>query len=125
MNPQQDDRQFDPICGMQLARDEIAVTLTYIGRTYAFCCQECLTLFLRSPESHIVRLAHNPDESVAYRCPYQHHPMTAAWLRDHGLAPVVQPAPPTHVPISASDPLPAGDAPADEPRRPTPRTTSR
>lgn len=41
MDTSHHDRRFDPICGMRLAPHEIATTVTYIGRTYTVCCEEC------------------------------------------------------------------------------------
>ena len=62
---------FDPICGMWLEPDQIAVTYTYLGQTYGFCCNECCEIFARVPEAHIVRLAHEPTNSAGHRCPFQ------------------------------------------------------
>lgn len=62
---------FDPICGMWLEADQTAATYTYLGQTYAFCCAECRDLFVRPPESHVVRLAHGPEQSMGHRCPVQ------------------------------------------------------
>ena len=87
MDDHQRERRFDPICGMWLAPHEIATTLTYIGRTYAFCCDECRVIFLRIPEAHIVRLAHDLHESIGHCCPHQPARMDRAWVRAHLLAP--------------------------------------
>ncbi len=62
---------FDPICGMWLEADQIAATHTYLGQTYSFCCEECHDLFVRAPESHVIRLAHEPGHSIGHRCPAQ------------------------------------------------------
>ena len=62
---------LDPICGMRLAPSQVAVTFTYLGQSYAFCCAECRDLFARRPEVHVVRLAHEPDESAGHNCPYR------------------------------------------------------
>ena len=62
---------FDPIAGMWLESNKIAVTYTYLGETYAFRCEECRDLLARAPEAHIVRLAHEPRNSAGHRCPYQ------------------------------------------------------
>jgi YHS domain-containing protein len=64
-------RAFDPICGMWLSTDEIAITFTYLGQTYAFCCVECRDLFARSPEIYVASLAHEPRRSAGHRCPLQ------------------------------------------------------
>lgn len=62
---------FDVICGMWLKTAQVATTYTYLGQTYAFCCQECCDIFARVPEAHVVRLAHEPSSSAGHRCPYQ------------------------------------------------------
>jgi YHS domain-containing protein len=62
---------FDPICGMWLDTHEIAITYTYLGQTYTFCCAECRDLFARSAEIHIAHLAHEPHQSAGHRCPFQ------------------------------------------------------
>lgn len=60
---------FDPICGMWLRTDQVAVEYEYFGQTYAFCCKECSDLFARAPEDHVTRLAHEPRSSAGHRCP--------------------------------------------------------
>jgi YHS domain-containing protein len=62
---------FDPICGMWLDSDEIAVTFTYLGQSYGFCCTECRDLFARCPEIYVAHLAHEPHQSAGHRCPFQ------------------------------------------------------
>ena len=61
---------FDPICGMWLDVDQISITLTYIGWTYAFCSVECRDLFARTPDVHVVRLAHDPEACLGHSCPF-------------------------------------------------------
>ena len=56
---------FDVICGMWLKTAQVATTYTYLGQTYAFCCQECCDIFAR------VRQAHEPSCSAGHRCPHQ------------------------------------------------------
>lgn len=60
---------FDSICGMWLEPDQIAVTFTYLGHTYGFCCKECRDLFASDPEAHVTHLAHEPYRSAGHRCP--------------------------------------------------------
>jgi YHS domain-containing protein len=62
---------FDPICGMWLRTDEIAITFAYLGQIYGFCCAECRDLFVRSPEVYVAHLAHEPHQSAGHRCPFQ------------------------------------------------------
>jgi YHS domain-containing protein len=64
-------RVFDPMCGMWLEPDQVAVTWTYIGQIYSFCCQECRDLFARTPEIHLALLAHEPRNCLGHRCPFQ------------------------------------------------------
>lgn len=40
------ERARDPVCGMEMAPDQVAATLLVKGRTLAFCCEKCLRLFL-------------------------------------------------------------------------------
>jgi YHS domain-containing protein len=69
MSQEREGRLFDPICGMWLAPEQVAATYTYIGRTYSFCSGECCELFVRRPETHVVRLAYDPETYVADDCP--------------------------------------------------------
>jgi YHS domain-containing protein len=61
---------FDPICGMWLEASQVVVTLTYIGWTYAFCCEDFGDLFARTPDVHVVRLAHDPEACLGHWCPF-------------------------------------------------------
>ena len=63
-------RFFDPICGMWLDAAEVTITYTYIGWTYAFCCEECRALFARTPDVHVLRLAQDPEAYLGYVCPF-------------------------------------------------------
>ena len=62
----------DPICGMLLSESQVVETYDYFGRTYGFCCRECYSLFARSPEQFIVRVAHEQAGHCGYPCPQQH-----------------------------------------------------
>lgn len=73
MNTSSSARVFDPICGMWLEPQHITATYTYIGRIYPFCSAECRDLFARTPDIHVLRLAHDSEVCVAHRCPLQRH----------------------------------------------------
>jgi len=62
---------FDPVCGMWLEPDQVAVTFAYLGQTYAFCCAECCDLFVQDSNTFLILLAHEPRESMGHRCPLQ------------------------------------------------------
>ncbi len=42
----------DPVCGMDVNPDE-AVSVEIEGKTYCFCCEECLEEFKNDPEAYI------------------------------------------------------------------------
>ncbi|MGQ0803283.1 MAG: YHS domain-containing protein [Actinomycetota bacterium] len=42
----------DPVCGMELALEEVAARLEFGGRTPMFCSSECLQLFVANPERY-------------------------------------------------------------------------
>jgi len=65
---------FDAVCGMWLGPEQVAATYTFLGQTYAFCCAECHELFVRDAETFVILLAHEPGESMGFRCPVQHQP---------------------------------------------------
>ncbi len=69
---------FDPICGMWLAPEHVIATYTYIGYMYAFCSMECHDLFVRAPDVHVLRLAHDPEACIAHYCPLQRHEASAS-----------------------------------------------
>lgn len=64
---------FDPICGIWLTSEHVLAHYTYIGHTYVFCSLECRDLFARTPEVHVVRLAHDGEACIAHRCPFRYH----------------------------------------------------
>jgi class 3 adenylate cyclase/YHS domain-containing protein len=43
------DRETDPVCGLLLRRDEVAVRTTWRGTRYAFCCEICRDAFIENP----------------------------------------------------------------------------
>jgi YHS domain-containing protein len=42
----------DPVCGMELGPAEVAASLSLEGKELAFCSEECLRLFVASPEKY-------------------------------------------------------------------------
>ena len=78
---------FDPVCGMWLEQAQVTITHTYLGRTYSFCCDECRDLFVRDAATYIILLAHEPGESMGYRCPVEYQ---APARREEGMAKVWQ-----------------------------------
>ncbi len=49
----------DPVCKMQLGREQIRESLVVDGRTYYFCSIGCRAEFQRHPEDYIRRDAKN------------------------------------------------------------------
>lgn len=45
-------RARDPVCGMEMAPNQIAATLLVNGREWAFCCERCLRLYLDTPHKY-------------------------------------------------------------------------
>ncbi len=45
------ERARDPVCGMEMAPDQVAATLVVNGQQLAFCCPKCLRLFLEAPHT--------------------------------------------------------------------------
>jgi class 3 adenylate cyclase/YHS domain-containing protein len=45
-------KHVDPVCGMELASDEVAARLTVEGEERAFCSEVCLRKFVVNPESY-------------------------------------------------------------------------
>ena len=43
---------IDPVCGVQVDEDE-AVTATYEGENYYFCCSDCRDEFREAPEEYL------------------------------------------------------------------------
>jgi adenylate cyclase len=46
------DRIRDPVCGIEMAPTEVAVTLVVKGRELAFCCEKCVRVFLEAPQRY-------------------------------------------------------------------------
>jgi adenylate cyclase len=53
VNPAEVDRVTDPVCGMELGKAEVASRLTWEGREYSFCSDECLRRFVSAPELYV------------------------------------------------------------------------
>jgi len=62
---------FDPVCGMWLQANDVAVTFTFVGHADTFCCAECRDLFARAPEVHVAQLAHEPGQCAGHLCPFK------------------------------------------------------
>lgn len=61
----------DPICGMVVDPRSSAISCTYAGWTYLFCCQDCLARFQRAPETCVVYLAHSRSAHTGHLCRQQ------------------------------------------------------
>jgi adenylate cyclase len=48
-NPGRADRETDPVCGLLLHPDDVAVRSTWRGATYVFCCEICKQAFDENP----------------------------------------------------------------------------
>ncbi len=46
------DKVKDPVCGMELDKDEAAATSEYMGTTYYFCSASCKASFDREPAKY-------------------------------------------------------------------------
>jgi adenylate cyclase len=53
VDPAQIEKVVDPVCGMELGKTEVASRLTWEGREYHFCSDDCLRRFVRQPELYI------------------------------------------------------------------------
>ncbi|TET98355.1 MAG: YHS domain-containing protein, partial [Dehalococcoidia bacterium] len=47
-----EEKMIDPVCGMELRPAEVAARLSLEGKERAFCSDECLRLFVTSPEKY-------------------------------------------------------------------------
>lgn len=53
---------IDPVCGVQVDEED-AVTATYQGQTYYFCCEDCRDEFREAPDEYIGEAAESlPEE---------------------------------------------------------------
>lgn len=53
IDPAQVEKVVDPVCGMELGKTEVASRLTWEGREYFFCSDDCLRRFVRQPDLYI------------------------------------------------------------------------
>lgn len=49
---EREERSLDPVCGMELRRDEIAAGLSLGGAPLSFCSNECLQRYVAAPEKY-------------------------------------------------------------------------
>lgn len=47
------EKMIDPVCGMELGRDEVTARLSLGGRERAFCSEECLRRFMAAPDQYL------------------------------------------------------------------------
>jgi Cu+-exporting ATPase len=72
----------DPVCGMQISRNEAAGSLVHEGTTYSFCSTKCLEDFRANPKQYTqptqapdsTASGSNGQDDAAYTCPM--HPET-------------------------------------------------
>jgi class 3 adenylate cyclase len=48
-DPDRSQREADPVCGLLLRPDDVAIRTTWNGKTFAFCCQMCEQAFTDNP----------------------------------------------------------------------------
>lgn len=48
-SPERSSRETDPVCGLLLHPDDVAVRTTWRGTTFAFCCELCEQAFAENP----------------------------------------------------------------------------
>jgi YHS domain-containing protein len=51
----------DPVCGMQINKVYAAAQMSYQGKTYYFCLEECQRKFARDPERYFTKAVPTPD----------------------------------------------------------------
>jgi len=47
------EKATDPVCGMEVNKEETAATTEYKGQTYYFCAPGCKQMFDRDPEAYL------------------------------------------------------------------------
>lgn len=45
--------ELDPVCGMKLPPGQEAANVTYEGKTFHFCSNECREIFLKDPKTYV------------------------------------------------------------------------
>ena len=53
------DTVTDPVCGMQISREDAAASEQYAGRTVYFCSRGCRDAFVQDPHRY---RGHTPDQ---------------------------------------------------------------
>jgi YHS domain-containing protein len=44
---------IDPVCEMEIEKDQAAATVEYLGETFYFCSENCKEAFEEDPESYL------------------------------------------------------------------------
>jgi class 3 adenylate cyclase/YHS domain-containing protein len=52
-SPEAMERVIDPVCGMEMSPREVAARLSWDGRDHAFCSEDCLKRFVKSPAAYV------------------------------------------------------------------------
>ncbi len=50
---QENEMVVDPVCGMQLKKEEAEISYQYNGKTYYFCMEGCKDKFVKNPEQYV------------------------------------------------------------------------
>jgi YHS domain-containing protein len=45
-------KAIDPVCGMEVSSDAVAARLSLEGQDRAFCSEQCLRIFVATPEKY-------------------------------------------------------------------------
>ena len=53
----------DPVCGMEVNKDEAQFTTEYNGKTYYFCTEADKTAFVESPEKYLTQETQEMEET--------------------------------------------------------------
>src|SRR6185295_2659288 len=61
---------IDHVCGMTVDPEGAAGSFEYEGKTYYFCCTQCLHRFQKDPQSFLQKTAPQPvTKAQKYTCP--------------------------------------------------------
>lgn len=47
------EKVVDPVCGMQIDKDEAVASLEHMGKTFYFCAEGCKKQFEENPEKYM------------------------------------------------------------------------
>lgn len=47
------DGNYDPVCGMEVTKEQAACSYEYKGKTYYFCAQSCRDEFAANPQNFL------------------------------------------------------------------------